>query len=89
MVVQHVLPSAEHAAAAPALDADDGADSTFGTDDGVPLMMIPPDDASDFGSEPDTEGGCGVGSVDPHRGVVPGSHMGARHRPRAPAAERV
>ena len=53
MLVQHILPSAEHAAAVPALDADDGADSTFGTDDDVPVMMIPPGEASDFGSEPD------------------------------------
>ena len=49
LLAQHILPSAEHAAAVPALDADDGADSTFGADDGVPVMMIPPDEASDFG----------------------------------------
>ena len=53
LIVQHTLPTAEHAAAAPARDADDGSDSVFDAGSDAPVPLVPRDCDSDFGSEPD------------------------------------
>ena len=53
LIVQHTLPTAEHAAAAPAPDAGDGSDSVFDAGSDAPVPLVPHDCNSDFGSEPD------------------------------------
>ena len=63
LFVQHELPAAAGAAAAPAPDADDGADSLFDAASDTLAPMVPHDRGSDFGSEVDARSDCGTGPI--------------------------